>query len=321
MTVSLGPVRIVATAMLLLGGAVQASAQNYYYARPWPPEPRYRLVPPAAVPFGRFRDELPPWEIETILRSRGYTQISRPRLSGPVYRLHATDRRGWRVELVVDSATGRIVEREALGEVTGPRRGEPPAARRSRPRQASRPPIAPQSPEVEPQTSLPPPAARPPVASPPRSAPPTTAVPSLPPPNSPPPISVTPQPQAPAASAPSLPPPRSAAPSPSASPAQGPAATVPAKADTPASGGSASAPANAKPETAKPAATAKPVEAKPAPTKPAEKAKPTTPGTDSDRPIWAQRRSAKPEAAPTPPPAPAKKPAPAISFPPVQGLE
>ena len=184
MTVSLGPVRIVATAMLLLGGAVQASAQNYYY-RPWPPEPRYRLVPPAAVPFSRFRDELPPWEIETIVRSKGYTQVSRARLTGPVYRVHATDRRGWRVELVVDSATGRIVEREALGEVAGPRRGEPPATSRSRPQQASRPSVTRQLPETEPETSLPrAPAVRPPVSSAPDSSPPVSSPPVSSPPSS-----------------------------------------------------------------------------------------------------------------------------------------
>ncbi|NJL07177.1 MAG: PepSY domain-containing protein, partial [Methylacidiphilales bacterium] len=122
MTVSFGPVRMAAAAIVLIAGGVQASAQGYYY-RPWPPEPHFRPVPPAAVPGGRFRDELPPWEIETILRSMGYTQVTRPRLTGPVYRVRATDRRGWRVALVVDTATGRIVERETLGAVTGPRGG------------------------------------------------------------------------------------------------------------------------------------------------------------------------------------------------------
>lgn len=54
---------------------------------------------------------LPPGEIVSTLRGRGFEDITRPRFAGTTYEVEATNRRGERVALVLDAFDAAILER------------------------------------------------------------------------------------------------------------------------------------------------------------------------------------------------------------------
>ena len=62
-----------------------------------------------------FFSRIPPADIVSIVRNRGFYDVDNPYFRGDVYVIDATERRGLRVRLVVDPRTGDIVERLIVG--------------------------------------------------------------------------------------------------------------------------------------------------------------------------------------------------------------
>ncbi len=62
-----------------------------------------------------FFSRIPPGEIVSLVRSRGYYDVAYPYYRGDIYVVDATERRGMRVRLVVDPRSGEIVERLVIG--------------------------------------------------------------------------------------------------------------------------------------------------------------------------------------------------------------
>ena len=110
-----------------------------YEERPYSQRP-YMPGPYAAIPSTRFqrstlgaRPMLPPEQVVTVLRSRGYSPLGRVTQRGWIYTIAAIDRNGEDGRLIIDARTGQIMRfipveavDERLMAVYGPP-GPPPA--------------------------------------------------------------------------------------------------------------------------------------------------------------------------------------------------
>lgn len=100
--------------LMAAGGAAQA--QVWFEFRPWGGGPRvYEEAPP--VVYGRAPeyymapDALPPVVVRRIVERRGFGVVGPVQLSGDVYVVPVEDRRGRTMRIVVDAASGELVER------------------------------------------------------------------------------------------------------------------------------------------------------------------------------------------------------------------
>jgi resuscitation-promoting factor RpfA len=62
-----------------------------------------------------FFSRIPPADVVSIVRNRGFYDVTFPYFRGDVYVVDASERRGLRVRLIVDPRTGEIVERLIIG--------------------------------------------------------------------------------------------------------------------------------------------------------------------------------------------------------------
>jgi resuscitation-promoting factor RpfA len=62
-----------------------------------------------------FFSRIPPADVVSIVRNRGFYDVSAPYFRGDVYVVDASERRGLRVRLIVDPRSGDIVERLIIG--------------------------------------------------------------------------------------------------------------------------------------------------------------------------------------------------------------
>ena len=102
----------------LMAAGSAAQAQVWFEYRPWGGPTVYEEAPP--VVYGRQRfaapeymapDALPPAVVRSIVQRRGFGVIGPIRLSGDVYVVPVEDRRGRTLRIVVDAASGELVER------------------------------------------------------------------------------------------------------------------------------------------------------------------------------------------------------------------
>jgi hypothetical protein len=72
--------------------------------------------------FGGYSDNapIPPQGIARMLASRGFSDVTRPRFDGEVYRVDATNRFGERVRITVDAFDGDIIDRKRLARMDEP---------------------------------------------------------------------------------------------------------------------------------------------------------------------------------------------------------
>jgi hypothetical protein len=116
----------------------QAQAQVWYEYRPWPGARVYEEAPPVIYgrgPIYMAPDALPRPVVRGIVERRGFAVIGPMQLSGDVYVVPVEDRRGRTMRVVVDAASGQLVERIPF---EGPPR--PPASMgRARDRYATAP--------------------------------------------------------------------------------------------------------------------------------------------------------------------------------------
>jgi hypothetical protein len=78
--------------------------------------------PASAQWFGGYSDDapIPPQGITRMLASRGFSDVTRPRFDGEVYRVDATNRFGERVRITVDAFDGDIIDRKRLARMDEP---------------------------------------------------------------------------------------------------------------------------------------------------------------------------------------------------------
>jgi hypothetical protein len=123
-------------AALVAGSAAQA--QVWFEYRPWGGARVYEEAPPVAYgrgPVYMAPDALPRPVVRSIVERRGFAVIGPMQLSGDVYVVPVEDRRGRTMRIVVDAASGQLVERIPF---EGPPR--PPASMgRARDRYATAP--------------------------------------------------------------------------------------------------------------------------------------------------------------------------------------
>jgi hypothetical protein len=62
-----------------------------------------------------FFSRIPPADVVSIVRNRGFYDVSPPYFRGDVYVVDATERKGLRVRLIVEPRSGEIVERLIIG--------------------------------------------------------------------------------------------------------------------------------------------------------------------------------------------------------------
>lgn len=132
----------------------QAQAQVWYEYRPWPGARVYEEAPRdvyGRAPVYMAPDALPRAVVRGMVERRGFAVIGPMQLSGDVYVVPVEDRRGRTMRIVVDAASGQLVERIPF---EGPPR--PPAAMgRARDRYAAAPygadPYAPDQPPAAPR--------------------------------------------------------------------------------------------------------------------------------------------------------------------------
>ncbi len=123
-------------AALVAGSAAQA--QVWFEYRPWGGARVYEEAPPVVygrAPVYMAPDALPRPVVRSIVERRGFAVIGPMQLSGDVYVVPVEDRRGRTMRIVVDAASGQLVERIPF---EGPPR--PPASMgRARDRYATAP--------------------------------------------------------------------------------------------------------------------------------------------------------------------------------------
>src|SRR5215204_715172 len=79
-------------------------------------------TPASAQWFGGFAGEapIPPQGVMRMLANRGFSEVTRPRFDGEVYRVEATNRFGERIRWTIDAFDGDIVDRKRLARVDEP---------------------------------------------------------------------------------------------------------------------------------------------------------------------------------------------------------
>jgi len=79
-------------------------------------------TPASAQWFGGFAGEapIPPQGVMRMLANRGFSEVTRPRFDGEVYRVEATNLFGERVRITIDAFDGDIVDRQRIAHASDP---------------------------------------------------------------------------------------------------------------------------------------------------------------------------------------------------------